>query len=32
MHVYKDIETRDLLKLIPIEDVIEYHGMSMVLM
>ena len=25
-HVYKDIETRDLLKLIPIEDVIEYHG------
>lgn len=26
MHVYKDIETRDLLKLIPIEDVVEYHG------
>lgn len=26
MHVYKDIETRDLLKMIPIEDVIEYHG------
>lgn len=26
MHVYKDIETRDILKMIPIEDVIEYHG------
>ncbi|WP_288689825.1 hypothetical protein [uncultured Bacteroides sp.] len=26
MHAYKDIETRDLLKLIPIEDVVEYHG------
>lgn len=26
MHAYKDIETRDLLKMIPIEDVVEYHG------
>jgi hypothetical protein len=25
-HIYKDIESRDLLKMIPIEDVIEYHG------
>lgn len=28
MHAYKDIETRDLLKLIPIEDVVEYFGMN----
>lgn len=26
MHAYKDIESRDLLKMIPIEDVVEYHG------
>lgn len=26
MHAYKDIETRDLLKMIPVEDVVEYHG------
>lgn len=26
MHAYKDIETRDLLRMIPIEDVVEYHG------
>lgn len=26
MHAYKDIESRDILKMIPIEDVIEYHG------
>lgn len=25
-HAYKDIETRDLLGMIPIEDVVEYHG------
>lgn len=28
MHAYKDIETRDLLKIIPIEDVVEYFGMN----
>lgn len=27
-HAYKDIETRDLLDMIPIEDVVEYHGKS----
>lgn len=26
MHAYKDIESRDILKMIPIEDVVEYHG------
>lgn len=27
-HAYKDIETRDLLRMIPIEDVVYYHGKS----
>lgn len=25
-HAYKDIETSDLLRMIPIEDVVYYHG------
>lgn len=28
MHAYKDIESRDILKMIPIEDVVEYFGMN----
>lgn len=30
MHAYKDIETRDLLRMIPIEDVIEYYGYKLI--
>lgn len=30
MHAYKDIETRDLLRMIPIEDVIEYYSYKLI--
>lgn len=30
-HAYKDIETSDLLKMIPIEDVVYYHGRNFLL-
>lgn len=29
-HAYKDIETTVLLKMIPIEDVIEYYGQKFI--
>lgn len=29
-HAYKDIETRDLLRMIPIEDVIEYYSYKLI--
>lgn len=30
-HAYKEIESCDLLKLIPIEDVVYYHGRNLIL-
>lgn len=29
-HAYKDIETTDLLKMIPIEDVVKYHSYKLI--
>lgn len=30
MHAYKDIETKDLLKMIPIEDIVYYHSYKLI--